>query len=121
MFHHIGVTKSGVKGPSFSNWNATNDKNVKHSLLLLQFQFLLAFLRTTGHAFNSIINNNINVDDHRARVLSILIFANQFVYITREKSRVFDLKVATSGPHLTFLWTLPNGWVSGSPALGWWT
>ena len=36
------------------------------------------------------------------------IFANQFKRITRVKLRVFVLKVATSGPHLTFLSTYCN-------------
>ena len=34
-----------------------------------------------------------------------LMFTNQFKRITREKLRVFILKVASWCPHLTFLWT----------------
>ena len=32
-------------------------------------------------------------------------FANQFKWIPRMKLKVFVLRDANSGPHLTFLWT----------------
>ena len=38
-----------------------------------------------------------------ARSPSIQIFVNQFKDITREKLKIFVLKLATSGLHLTFL------------------
>ena len=37
-----------------------------------------------------------------------LMFANQFQRIARVTLRVFILKVANWGPHLTFLWTQCN-------------
>ena len=65
--------------------------------MFIQLQFLLGFLRTL------VINNNINVDEQEARCPSIQIFVNQQKCITREKFKVFDLKVATSGLHLNFI------------------
>ena len=65
--------------------------------MFIQFQFLVGFLRTT------VINNSINVDDQGAQCPSIQTFANQIKCITWEKFKVFFLKVATFGLHLTFL------------------
>ena len=48
----------------------------------------------------TVINNNI--DDQEARAPQFNFF-NQFKCMARVKLRVFVLKVATSGPHLTFL------------------
>ena len=48
----------------------------------------------------AVINNNI---DPGCPCPLNLIFANQFKRITGVKLRVFILKVANSGPHLTFL------------------
>ena len=61
------------------------------SLLFLQFQFLLALVN--------------NIDDQWARVPLNSIFANQFKCIPWKKLRVFFLKFAISGHHLTSLWT----------------
>ena len=41
----------GGRGPL--NQNATNDANLTKKVLFLHFQFLLASLRTTVHAYNS--------------------------------------------------------------------
>ena len=46
---------------------------------------------------------NTNNDDQVARAPLNQFFANRFKCIPREKSRVFVLKVATSGPHLIIL------------------
>ena len=54
-------------------------------------RFLLAFMN--------------NIDNQGARAPLNSIFANQFKCITREKLRVFVLKFAIPGPHLTFSWT----------------
>ena len=61
---------------------------------LLFLQFLLTSSRTT------VIDNNI---DPKGPGPLNLMFANQFKRITRVKLRVFILKVANSGPHVTFL------------------
>ena len=45
------------------------------------------------------------MDDQGARAPSIQIFANQLKSTTREKLRVLVLKIATSVPPITFLWT----------------
>ena len=50
--------------------------------------------------FNRAPNNNI--DSGGPGPLN-LIFPNQFKRITRVKLRIFILKVANHGPHLTFL------------------
>ena len=47
---------------------------------------------------------NNNIDPGGPGLLN-LIFANQFNCIIRVKLRVFILKVANWGIHLTFLWT----------------
>ena len=90
----------GVRG-SRPNWNVIYDKDVAKKLIvssvLVSFsifrvqRFLLAFVS--------------NIDDQGPRAPLNSIFANQFNCITREKMRVFFLKFAISGPHLTFLWT----------------
>ena len=49
-----GVAQEGGPGGSGPlNWNATNDTNMTKKTLFLHFQFLLASLRTTVHAYNS--------------------------------------------------------------------
>ena len=89
------------------NLIATNDKSLSKKALFLHFQFLLASLRTTVHAYNSarlqqqLTINNVDDQGGPAHPHNS-IFSNQFKRITRVKSRVFVLKVATSGPHLNF-------------------
>ena len=52
--NHMRSQGSGPGGPGPLNQNATNDTNLtKKSLKFLHFQFLLASLRTTVHAYNS--------------------------------------------------------------------
>ena len=76
-------------------------KMLQQSVLFYQFQFLLAFSRTTvAYTWTALINNNINIDNQGDLAPSIQIFANQFTCITREKLRAFVLKAAISGPHL---------------------
>ena len=89
-----------IEMPSMLDWNASNDKNVTKKLLLLQFQFLLAPSRTTVHAYDS---NEQRYWRPGAPSFLNSSFANQFKCITQVKSRVFVLKVATSGPHLALL------------------
>ena len=43
----------GPGGPGPLNRNATNDANLTKKALFLHFQFLLASLRLTVHAYNS--------------------------------------------------------------------
>ena len=46
---------------------------------------------------STVINNNINMDNRRARALLIQNFADQLKCIAREKSRVLPLKLQ---PHV---------------------
>ena len=64
--------------------------------VFFSFKLLLAFLCST------VINNNVYINDQEVRAPSIQNFADQFICVTREKFRVFVLKVAILGPHLTF-------------------
>ena len=66
--------------------------------LFIQFQFFLTFSCTI-----TVINNDIDVNDQGAQSPSIQIFVNHFKGITREKFKVFVLKLATSDFYLTFL------------------
>ena len=61
--------------------------------MFLQFRFLLASSRTT------VINHNIDGQGARPPRFN---FFNQFKCFSRVKLWIFVLKVATSGPHLTF-------------------
>ena len=67
-------------------------------LLFTKFRFLFAFSTTI-----TVINNNSNIDDQGTQAPSIQIFVNQLKCITREKFKIFVLKVTTSGLYLTFL------------------
>ena len=120
----------GAGSPPLPTWNATNDKMSHKRLLFFQFQFLLASSRTTvinnnidpggpgpfnlflpinlempptiifkWPQFKWIPNNNIVP---RGPGPFNLMFTNQFKRITRVKVRVFILKVANWGPHITF-------------------
>ena len=50
---------------------------------------------------------NSNIDSEGPGPLN-LIFANQFKRVIQVKIRVFILKVANSGPHVSFVWTSCN-------------
>ena len=51
--NHRRSQGGGPEGPGPLNRNATNDTNLTKKALFLHFQFLLAFLRATVHAYNS--------------------------------------------------------------------
>ena len=91
----------GVRDP-LPNRNAINDKNEIKKTCFFSFTFFLHF-RVQQCTRTKVIKNNI--DNQGARALLNSIFANQFKYITRVKLRVFALKLGSSGPHVTFLWT----------------
>ena len=77
---------------------------VSFSIFRVQ-RFLLAFVN--------------NIDDQGPRVLLNSIFVNQFKCITWKKLRVFVLKFAISGHHLTFLWTYCNAIARASFIIIW--
>ena len=86
----IRVARKGA-GPPQSKCHQLQKCHKK--ALLLQFLFMV-FWRT------SVINNNI--DNHGPAPLNSN-FANLFKCVTRVKLRAIVLKIAISGPHLTFL------------------
>ena len=92
--------RQGVRG-SCPNWNVIYDKIVaqKHNVFSVSVSFSIFRVQ---HLLLIFVNN---INDHGPRAPLNSIFANQFKYITLEKLRVFVLKFAISGPHLTFLWT----------------
>ena len=93
IYSTIGIARRvGGQGPSQIEMLPMIKMSQKRLLLFLQF--LLASSRTTA------INNII---DPRGTGPLNLIFANQFKCITRVKLRIFFLKVANAGRHLTFL------------------
>ena len=69
------------------------------SLLFLQFQFLLDFSRTT-YTCSTVINNNI--DNQGAKVPQFNFYKLIYMRYPGE-IKIFVLKAAVSGPHLTFL------------------
>ena len=71
------------------------------SQLFLQFQFFSIF-RVQHYTRTTVITNNI--DDQRARAPLIHFLQLLQMYNPAEIKGSFP-KIATSGPHLTFLWT----------------
>ena len=68
------------------------------------YVFLLS-LAFPGYNTLRVEQTNINIDNQVAWAPSNQIFAIQFKCITREKLKVFVLKVVTLGPHLIILLT----------------
>ena len=64
----------GTGGPGPLSLNATNDKNLTKKNLFLRFQFLLASLRTTVHAYNKQYLTINNIDDQGARRTPLIQF-----------------------------------------------
>ena len=96
----ISVARQGAREPAPLNRNVTNDKNsTKKTILFFQFQFVLVFSRRTVTC-TTVINNNIDNQGARPPQFN---FAKQFKCITWVKIRVVVLKIANSGPRLTFL------------------
>ena len=94
-FAYIGVARGLAPPP---NRNVTNDKNVTKKPCFFSFSWLY-HLCVQQYTRTTIISNNI--DKEGSGPLNSF-FPNRFKCITQVKLRVFVLKVATSGPDLTF-------------------
>ena len=102
--NHWRSQVGGPESPGPVNRNATIDKNLTKKFFFFIFGFfwhvcVQQYMRT------AVMNNKLYWWPGGPAHPLNSIFSNQFKRITKVKSRVLVLKVATLAPHLKFLWT----------------
>ena len=98
LYWSIGVISPFHQRQKLNHGNFTNDKNLKKKPIVSS-----ASVSSEYFLLTTVTNNNI--EDHGLRPPLNSISASQFKRVSRNKWRVFVLKVAISGPNLAFLWT----------------